>query len=264
MYKGYKLLYVNGSSHSAGGGLEQETIRPGWFAQRAYKTKFGISYGNYKELTYCSLLAKMLGINFVNQAEQGGSLGRVVRMTYDFIEKNWEDRHKIILILEKPSMGRIDWFYKPDNQYHIMNTESTDGNGYKYLYTTREYFPHDKEADNKQDIFRYAFVNFVDCCEIRKQENRMYAGIYHFCKKNEIALKLLREPEVPLNGGVSPLDIISYNGDHLDFIYWATSKGLLIVDETDGVDYHPGITAHRKYAEILKTWLDQHLDYAPY
>jgi hypothetical protein len=94
-----------------------------------YKTTYNVWWDNRKEITYSHRLASIIGCDVVNEAASGGGTERVIRMAYQFVQDNFKIKNDIFLILELPSLGRLDMFSKTLNDYIITNI----------IYTTNDY-----------------------------------------------------------------------------------------------------------------------------
>jgi hypothetical protein len=64
----------------------------------------------------------------VNDAASGGGSARSIRMAYEFLKTNWKIRDTIFLILEMPSLSRLDLYSKKLNEYVICNLEYMSNN----------------------------------------------------------------------------------------------------------------------------------------
>lgn len=258
-YKGYDFLYVNGSSHTAGGGFETHS-EDGWFAEQMYlyyKKYYNITWKSYKDVNYAKRLSELLDIGLVNEAAQGGGLDRVVRLTYDFIESNWKKRHKFFIILETPDSSRLDLYYKPQKKYFICNS-----NAGAVLNGTPHYFPQPKNIESFQPDFAFYHEKFYDHKEHHFSNERKLLGLYSFCKRENIAIKLMSGIRW-MYKCYNQKDVISkLDTEDYDLIYWAMQNQKQIKHETNHeiIDGHPGYFAHIEYANIWKNWLEKNLE----
>lgn len=259
-YKGYEWFYVNGSSHTKGGGFETSDVG-GWFSedmQDYYLKHYNVTWKSCEEVSFASRLSKLLDIKVVNEAIQGGSLDRVIRKTYEFIESHWDERHKYFIILETPDASRLDLYYKPLKQHLIVND---DNNG--SLFGTTSYFPKQLGVDDIQDDFKFYAEKFYDLDRHHKDNERKLIGLYSFCKKEKIRLKLMSGFRLHnYYDAYDETDIISgLDSDKFDLISWCIENKKQIKHETNFeiIDGHPGYFAHIEYAQILKDWLDKNL-----
>ena len=85
--KNIKLIYCNGCSHSAAGGLEiDRTLTDDiTYIRDYYKTRYGVWWDTQTEITYSHRLAGIIGCDVVNEAKSGGGTERVIRMAYQFV-----------------------------------------------------------------------------------------------------------------------------------------------------------------------------------
>ena len=159
MFYGYEKFYVNGTSYTQGGGLEEpEKVGDEASVYRFYKELYDTPKWNSRsEVNYGARLSEELGIPCVNEAQSGGSCERMVRMTYDFIKKNWNRKDKLFLVLELPSLGRLDLWSNLLNDYFIFNLEFKNqeysDNSVLSLFGTKKYYSKDTQTDNTKLSF---------------------------------------------------------------------------------------------------------------
>ena len=263
----YETFYVNGSSHSQGGGLEGLELRDDSVFP-IYKEKWGVEkWGSREELNFAARLSELIGIPFVNEAESGGGTERVVRMAYNWILDNWERRDKIILILENPDPSRFEVYYRPLNEYFIVNTniDAEEGSG-EFVSSTRKYY-NTKEDSNEdktlEPVFMKWFNNHANIRENWKRIERDFVGLYSFCKWNGIRIFVMTGNSVTFRDCFDKNDIIKFGNDekNYDICSWAFNNKKTIRDELDGKssDGHPGYFAHIEYAQLLKQFLEEKL-----
>jgi hypothetical protein len=259
-YKTYEFFYVNGSSHSAGGGFENHSQGGYWAEQMFsyYKENYNVEWYGYEDVNWGARLSQLIGIPCHNHAAQGGGLDRAIRMTYEFIESNWDQRANFFIILELPDQSRVDVYYKPWQKYFIMNDDQDTG----FKYATPNYFPVPHGTDILQEDFKFYYDTFHNRIEHYKSNERQLVGLYSFCKRANIAIKLMdgnRSNHYKNHYDIS--DIISYPDNRLNLINWAMDGNKQIKHETNSVvpDGHPGYFAHIEYAKLVKEWLDDNL-----
>lgn len=265
-YKGYELFYVNGCSHCQGGGLEEPTIS-GESILPIYERMYGIKWKDRAEVNFANRLSELIGIPYVNEAESGGGTDRVVRMAYNFILDNWEDRKKIFLILEKPDASRSEVFFNRTESYHIVNSwydgvkETTE-----FSSATRAYFNKQLEREDSihNGYFSKWFGNHFNIKENWLKVEREFVGLYSFCKQNDISIKVMTGNDVYFKDCFNREDIIKFSesNHHYDIATWCHDKEKTIRDEIKGFsnDGHPGYFGHIEYAKLLKKFLDEKLN----
>lgn len=281
-YKGYNLFYVNGSSHSAGGGLEDASMFSPNVKSKAYylnhtlvtwyEKKYNVTWDSKSKVNFGHRLSEIIKIPCINESANGGGPERVVRMTYQFIEKNWQNRDKIFLILEKPEhFFRLDLYNSKSKEYFIVNyQEKPDKPKYKLEYATPDYLRNDNYIHELQSIFQDYLNHHHDNDEHGKKVDRAFIGLYTFCKQNNISIKLMSPiGEIPnsteiYRSTMDKKDIInlSFSKDYVDghIQHWCANNKMRISDEIGFPDDHPGYFGHFEYAILLKKWLDINLE----
>ncbi len=266
-FYGYEKFYVNGCSHSQGGGLEGPELRSDSVFP-LYKEKYGIEkWEDRTRLNFAHHLSELIGIPHLNEAESGGGVERVVRMAYEWILENWDKKDKIMLILENPDPSRFEVFYRPLDEYFIVNTNinAEEGNG-EFVSATRKYY-NTKELSNEdkmlEPIFMKWFNNHANIKENWKRIERDFVGLYSFCKFNGIRIFVMTGNSVTFRDCFDKNDIIKFGNDekNYDICSWAFNNKKTIKDELDGKssDGHPGYFAHKEYAGLLKKFIEERL-----
>jgi hypothetical protein len=258
-YKGYDYFYVNGSSHTKGGGFEGPDTKTWTWELMApyYKEHYGVEWTGCDEVNWGTRLSELIGIPCHNHSMQGGGLDRVIRKTYEFIESNWQNRHRFFIILETPGPDRIDVYYNPWREYFLMNDDYDTG----FKYATPNYFPEPEGVENLQEEFRHYYDKFHNRLEHFKSNERNLTGLYSFCKRAKIPIKIMQGDRSHYAEYYDAIDIISPPDNSLNLIDWCARNQRQIKHETnfEVIDGHPGYFAHIEYAKLLKEWLDANL-----
>ena len=259
-YKGYEYFYVNGSSHTKGGGFESADQKA-WTRELMvpyYKEHYGVEWQGCDDVNWGTRLSELTGIPCHNYAMQGGGLDRVIRITYEFIESNWENRNKFFIILETPDQSRADVYYNPWRQYFLMNDDIETG----FKYATANYFPFPEGTEELQDDFKFYYEKFHNRLELFKANERNLAGLYSFCKRSGIAIKIMDSQRgFHYKNNYEKADVISYEDNSMNLIDWCINNKKQIKHETNNtvIDGHPGYFGHIEYAKLVKEWLDINL-----
>jgi hypothetical protein len=105
-YYNFNTIYVNGSSLTAGGGLDQDIIK------NEYKKLYNVEWGNEKDVTYPKHIANHFGVSLTHDAFSGSGAPRLVRRTYEHIEKIGMDkaRNTLFLLEITSPFHRIDQY----------------------------------------------------------------------------------------------------------------------------------------------------------
>jgi hypothetical protein len=270
--KNIKLIYCNGCSHSAGGGLElnRKLTDNKTYVRDYYKTKYGVWWDFQKEITYSHRLGKMMECDVVNEAASGGGSGRVIRMAYQFVQDNFKRKDDIFLILELPSIGRLDLFSKVLDDYIIVNMQYKS---FDYRDDTILQYNACRDYSIEGDIEKIGAKNI-----------RMYLENFHTRKTEYI--KITREINTFLtylkfhnikfiftNGEFNSsiptelkknnlINIKMGNTTVSDFHQFAVDTKTTIAEEVDllSMDLHPGYFSHMRFAELLLPYIEQNYD----
>ena len=267
-FLGYEAFYVNGSSHSQGGGLEGPELRNDSVFS-LYQKKWGVKeWEKRSELNFAARLSELIGIPHTNEAESGGGTERVVRMAYNWILENWDRKDKIFLILENPDPSRFEVYYRPLDEYFILNsTLNNDEDLATFGSAVRKYYNESVESANEDKKLEFLFLkwfsNHANVRENWKKVERDFVGLYSFCKQNGIKIFPMTGNSVTFRDCFDKNDIIKFGNDgkNYDICSWAHNTKQTIKDELDGEveDMHPGYFGHSEYAKLLKTFLEEKL-----
>ena len=273
--KNIKLIYCNGCSHSAGGGLElTATLNDNkTFVRDYYKDTYNVWWDTQEEVTYSHKLANIIGCEVVNDSASGGGTGRSIRMAYDFVKNNWKQRDELFLILELPSLARLDLFSKKLNDYIIFNIQYNSNNYndevYNDIFATRKYSTEETFMDfttiGVKNLKVY-LENFHSRKEEFKKILRELNTFLSFLKFNNIKFIFF---EGEFNAGID--SIFKMNNMlklqigkklYTDFHQFSVDTKTTISEDTDllTMDLHPGYFAHIKFAELLDGYIKEKYD----
>ena len=273
--KNIKLIYCNGSSHSAGGGLELTTTLADntTFVRNYYKDRYNVWWDTQKETTYSHRLANIIGCNVVNDSTSGGGTGRSIRMAYEFVKNNWKRKHELFLILELPSLARLDIFSKKLNDYIICNIlyTSTDYSDEKYnhLFATRKYSTEETYMDFERIGAKNLKV-YIENFYSRKAEftkiTRELDTFLSFLKFNNIKFIFFNgEFNIGIDSIFKQNNMLKLkigNKIYTDFHEFSVDTKSTIAEDTDllTMDLHPGYFSHIKFAELLDGYIKEKYD----
>jgi hypothetical protein len=273
--KNIKLIYCNGSSHSAGGGLELTTTLTDnkTFVRHYYKDRYNAWWDTQEETTYSHRLANIIGCDVVNDSTSGGGTGRSIRMAYDFVKKNWKRKDELFLILELPSLARLDIFSKKLNDYVIFNilynSNDYSDEEYNHVYATRKYSTDESHVDFNT-IGARNLKDYLENFHSRKAEfNKIIRELdtfLSFLKFNNIKFIFF---EGEFNIGIDSifkkdnmLKLKTGNKIYTDFHQFSVDTKSTIAEETNllTMDLHPGYFSHIKFAELLNGYIKEKYD----
>lgn len=273
--KNIKLIYCNGSSHSAGGGLELTTTLADntTFVRNYYKDRYNVWWDTQKETTYSHRLANIIGCDVVNDSTSGGGTGRSIRMAYEFVKNNWKRKNELFLILELPSLARLDIFSKKLNDYIICNIlyTSTDYSDEKYnhLFATRKYSTEETYMDFERIGAKNLKV-YIENFYSRKAEftkiTRELDTFLSFLKFNNIKFIFFNgEFNIGIDSIFKQNNMLKLkigNKIYTDFHEFSVDTKSTIAEDTDllTMDLHPGYFSHIKFAELLNGYIKEKYD----
>lgn len=137
--KKFSQIYINGSSLSCGGSLEYKSA-----AWRYYTTeKDVVAWKDSRVVSYGNILGKMLNVDIINEAKEGGGLDRLIRKTYDFIsERTLEELSETLFVFDIPLQpARFEVYSRKHNDWFVVSIS------YKGLEDPNEYNPIEVSRD---------------------------------------------------------------------------------------------------------------------
>jgi hypothetical protein len=263
-FKQYRYFYVNGSSSSEGGGLEQSEIRED-SVMPIYKKIHGVEWNTKSDVNFGKRLEQIIGIKCINESLSGGGVGRLVRTTYDFIFKNWKEKDNFFIILEKPTPSISEVFFNKNKSYYTVNS-SYKGNldlktrKLQFQSASREYFNNDYLDDKKyQNVFKSWFDNHYDLEERFLEDEKNFIGLYSFCKLHNIKVFLMNPNDFLFTDCFDIDDVIKFDNKNeiCSIKEWSYRNKFTIFDEIKGysIDTHPGYYGHIEYSKKLAKFL---------
>ncbi len=266
--KNYKRIYINGASDSAGGGLYSET------AKKFYKKHFNIEYTNEKDVTFGKFLADELGYEYVNEAICGSGSPRLVRTTFDFIrEIGIEEAKKTIFILQiHDSIQRVEYYSAEINDYLVVNLGYKLNGNLEWIESTNDYANPNNSIEFYQNISKQlkdTIIKFHNPILYEKKIKMELIGLFSFFKLYNIPF-FIESSDGFFQFGDSTFDkefgnnivdnIINIDG-FTNIGSWATHHNKLLMHETNKYcnDNHPGLFAHKEYANKLKKIIENKL-----
>ena len=242
-------LYVNGCSWTDGDVLDERGV---------------ISHlklnGVGRDYSYPTLVSKKLNFNLIDESRYGGSINRIIRMTWDYIIKQKSLINNTIFLLEIPN-GFRDEIYSSKFEKYFNITGGLLSN------------PTDKtEKGNEWDSIRkdvidnyYNFHNFelfdkeeyIKLMSLIMYIKNMKAQIY-FLQPYDLLNKIERYENI-FNGTIEECDIIKLETESMlnknyklieDMCFY---ENISIGHElNDGIkDSHPGVSGHEILSKII-------------
>lgn len=248
-------IYVNGSSFSAGGGLEPTELSRYREVLEDYCYKFNLEKWNHeKEVAWPQRLSDKIGIPSINESLQGGGPQRTLRMTYDFIKNNWEQVHNTLFLIEIPNGVRLDLYHKSVDDFLIVNRNDSGetDDSFSFYGTVDYYRPTDDFKNNEENItsdVNFFMNTFYNPSVDEDISMNGYLGFISFCILNKIPMKIL--------GIENKFKKFFPNTLFKEYFvkspwHYAEENNQLIVDDLPHVeDRHPGYFGHISYANYI-------------
>lgn len=252
-------IYVNGCSWTDG-----ET-----FATSGLLDKLKLPQPG-KQYAYPKLLSDHYGLNLVDESRFGGSLNRVVRMTWEYIATQGEDVSNTLFILEIPN-GFRDEVYSSEYETYI-NVTSGNLSGAQDITEVDTVW-----KKTKDDIITY-YERFWDYGKFRFKEYINFMSLINFLKQKTNNIFIIQYDEI-LSHEYVKFDNDLLNKDNLiklthpsfkkgkvyDNIWHMSESEKISIGDVMGVtDTHLNIDGHVILSEILIKHLNKIKDVKEY
>lgn len=258
-WKKFDIIYANGSSLSAGGGLEHNTIK------KYYKEKYGVEWDNEKDVTYPKYIADHFGCKLVHDAQSGSGAPRLVRRTYDYIKKyGIEVARKTLFLFEiTDPIHRVDMYCNKIKDHLIVNVGYTAEGGLTHCAVNERISPSDQKYHHKEfegevqnDIENY-IKKYHDPIVYTQKMIGELIGLFSFLEQNNIDYFYVFESESmcgPFSEIYDKLNIdrrLCLTKDCMSINHYCAHKKLTIKDETEGFtdDTHPGYFGNLEFSK---------------
>lgn len=265
----FDTIYVNGSSLSAGGGLELSDIK------KRYKALHNVEYDDEKMVTYGKYVADHYGCEFVNDAKSGSGSPRLIRKTYEYIESvGLEKARKTLFLFEiQDPTHRIDLYYEKIQDYITVNVRYDNNNINEISdifiqpiktkngeYYNQEFFKGEITREIKEYLEKYH--NPIEYCE--KIDGEL-AGLFSYLDACDITYFhmfdqiTLQHKYVHFYKKIKNKQVTIDNTRSINDFCW--NNKLTIKEELDGYtrDTHPGYLGNKAYGEKLINFLETKL-----
>lgn len=260
--KNFDTFYINGCSHTAGGGLSEFMIKD------EYKRLHGVEWKSERDVTFSKYISNYFNVKRVDDSTQGSGSPRLVRKTFEYINKvGVENIKDTLFILQiNNSINRVEIFCKKINDYVVVNVVYNDDGTFRYFdvvenwsQTERKYELSYFENEIKDDI-SHILQNYHDPMVYQLKIQCEMIGLFSFFEKNDIEYIVLMDDRHYL-GEFKNLykdRVVEIDGAFSAHEY-TTQKNMRILDELPGItqDCHPGYFGHKKYSEVLIKYLEE-------
>ena len=256
-----KNVYSNGSSLTAGGGLYEPGIK------NEYKRLYGIEWDNEKDVTYPKYVADHFNLNLTHDAECGSGAPRLVRRTYEHIEKiGIDEAKKTIFLFEiTDPMNRIDMYCEKVQSHIIVNARYNESGGIENLSAVHSYSPTNRKDSN--DIFIGEIESEIKDYLTKYHNPVIYSdkfvgdlvGLFSFLEKMKIPFfymfenDYLRNPFIKFYNEMDREHRIFIENGCTSSSHFCIFNKLTIKDELNDFtgDTHPGYYGYKKFANVV-------------
>lgn len=270
--KNIHTIYCNGSSLSAGGGLYNIGVK------EIYKNSHGVEWDNEKDVTYAKYISNYFGCKLVHDAQCGSGAPRLIRRTYEYIQKvGIENAKKTLFLFEiTDPIHRVDMFCKEINDHIIVNVRYDDYSDGRLsdLSVVYSYSPNDNPyPDNffkgkiESDVLKY-IDNFHDPIVYSNRFQGDLVGLFTFLDKLGIQYYYMFDNtklKNPFDEVYVDLDLnhqLIIEDDVYTTSHFCHKHKLTIKDETHDYteDTHPGYFGYKKFSEIAIDFIKSRLE----
>lgn len=250
-----KKIHISGGSHCIGGGFNWKNIID------IYK-QIGYDINHQYDVTYSKILGNHYNCEVIYNGDYGGSVNKMVRVTYEYIFKN--GGNDTLFIFEVPP-GWRDEFYSNELKRNINMTIGNIMSPHDETDFACGYDKNDMVSIHKNisDYF-YNFVNY---------EIDLYKWMYNFYGLISF-LKLNNYNHIIIDSGDLQKFMRKYGIDEHDYNLlwfdngnamnnWMNEKGLTIKVETNNMsnDEHLGIEGHKLVAKKIISFINENKTY---
>ena len=260
-------LYCGGSSLSAGGGLYENGVK------QKYKELYNIEWNDEKDVTYAKYISDYFQLKLTHDAECGSGAPRLIRRTYEYIEKiGIEEARKTLFLFEiTDPIHRVDMFCKKIDNHVIVNVryDDDDDGSLSDLSVVYSYSPNHNPYNNNifkdriENQIKEYLDNFHDPIIYTNKFRGEILGLFCFLEKIGVQFYYMFDnPTLKyFYDFYEEFDknhrLIIENGIYTTSHFCHKHK-LTIKDDTKNFssDTHPGYFGYKKFSEIAIKFLE--------
>lgn len=266
----YNTIYASGSSLTAGGGMNVEMNK------KEYKRLLNIDIDDEKNFTYPKYISDYFKCKLVHDAQSGAGAPRLIRRTYNYIEKVGisEARKTLFLFEITDPVHRVDFYLDEIGDYVIVNVRydnEGDNNGnissIQIQHTTTDdgIYYSEKDLEKYVNQVKIHLEKFHNPVTYTKKFVGEIAGLFSFLEMNDIDYfyqfdnSTLQQPFFEFHKKIikKELRVKEYNSIN----QFAGYQNLTVKDDLNGFtdDLHPGFYGHKLFAEEAIKVIEQKL-----
>ena len=256
----YNTIYASGSSLTAGGGMNDVMNKS------EYKRLLNIDIEDEKNFTYPKYIADHFKCKLIHDAQSGAGAPRLIRRTYNYIEKVGINNAKKTLFLFEITdpIHRVDFYLDDIGDYVIVNVRydnEHDNNGnissIQIQHTTTDdgIYYSEKDLEKYSEQVKLHLEKFHNPITYTKKFVGEIAGLFSFLEKTGIDYfyqfdnNTLIQPFLEFHNTTlkRELRIKEYSSIN----QFAGFQNLTVKDDLLGFtnDLHPGYFGHKLFAE---------------
>ena len=260
-WRKFDTIYVNGCSHTAGGGLYDGGTK------ELYKEIYDLTWKTEREVNYPRLLSNHFNCDLIDDSRCGSGAPRLVRKTFEYIFRvGLEQAKKTLFIFQiNTPVHRLEYYCSEINDYLIVNVQYEDDESFKYVtavdsHSRNEWINNPKfyEGEITENI-KHQLKKYHDPLAYLEKIHNEVIGLFSYLELHNIEYFFGFD-----TGNISkPVnENRRINIDGVDTIHqYSMKNNLTIADETNkrSIDGHPGYFGNKKYSEELIKFLEEKL-----
>jgi len=247
-----KNLYVNGCSWTDGDVLDYAGLIQ-------YLGLKGVG----RDYSYPTLVANEFKYNLIDQSRYGGSVNRIVRMSWDFLMNINSSISETMFIFEIPNGFRDEIYSNQYNKFFnitgglLSNPQDLTEYGTEWNDIKKDVINNYYNFNNFEEFDKKEYINLMSLISyIKKYTNNIY-----LLQTYDIINKYNVYEGIVMDTNIIKLSDNTFNLNEYDLIQdMCKNEKLSIGHELNNSkeDTHPGISGHKKISEIIIKHLLKH------
>ena len=260
-------IYSSGSSLTAGGGLYHPHIK------NEYKRLFNVYWEDEKKVTYPQYVADYFECDLIHDGQSGSGAPRLIRRTYEHIEKIGIDKARKTLFLFEITdpIHRIDFYSNKIDDYMVVNVRYDNDGEMNIVSAHHTISPTDSKypdsffkGEIENDLWNY-FKKYHNPIVYTNKFKGELVGLFTFLEFNNIPYFYMFENDTLKSSHEYVYNILDkkrkvmledkecYSSN--DF---CSKHKLTIKDELNDFDEdtHPGYFGYKKFSESLIKFIE--------
>lgn len=262
-----KKIYAFGTSHTAGGGFEFDTISD---SPNPDIYKKVINSENHFDFSYPSILGNLTNLPVDNRAKQGYGYEKVTREIIDVIGSDSFDKDSSIFLIEVSNWDRQEFYYNDINDYVIINSYDETDITEDEISIAHDYHFQSRDIISKLDNSKSIFTNFLsktfnkDISIQKLQTNFLFLinllennGINYYLTNGDVVLPPAYNPYLNHTDKIIKYELYNRNTNkNIKVNSWVdcvSDFGLTIIDESQNQvkDNHQGLSVSMYVANTI-------------